>query len=48
MQEKAALYFDAGATEVWLCDDDGSLRFFTAPGQQVAQSPLAPDFPNSI
>jgi Uma2 family endonuclease len=48
MQEKAALNFDAGATEVWLCDDDGSLRFFTAPGQQVAQSPLAPDFPNSI
>ncbi|MDB2673766.1 Uma2 family endonuclease [Akkermansiaceae bacterium] len=48
MQEKAALSFDAGATEVWLCDDDGTLRFFTAPGQQAPQSQLAPDFPKSI
>lgn len=48
MQEKTALYFDAGATEVWLCDDDGSLRFFTAPGEQAEQSLLAPDFPQSV
>jgi len=48
MQEKMALYFDAGATEVWLCDDDGSLRFFTAPETSVQQSLLAPDFPKSL
>ena len=48
MQEKAALYFHAGATEVWLCDENGSLRFFTGPGQQAAQSLLAPDFPASV
>ena len=48
MQEKAAPSFDVGATEVWLCDDDGTLRFFTAPGKQAEQSLLAPDFPQSI
>ena len=48
MQEKMALYFDAGATEVWLCDDDGSLRFFSKPAEQVKKSRLAPEFPDSI
>jgi Uma2 family endonuclease len=48
MQEKMALYFDAGATEVWLCDDDGSLRFFTAPETPGQDSLLAPEFPKSL
>ncbi|MGB6222978.1 Uma2 family endonuclease [Haloferula sp.] len=48
MREKMALYFDAGATEVWLCDDDGSLRFFSSPGGQIKNSVLVPDFPFSI
>jgi Uma2 family endonuclease len=48
MSEKMALYFDAGATEVWLCDDDGTLRFFSAPEIQIAISNLAPEFPLSI
>jgi len=48
MREKIALYFDAGATEVWLCDEDGSLRYFTSPDTEVKQSRLAPDFPSTV
>ncbi len=48
MQEKMDLYFDAGATEVWLCDDDGTLRFFSSTGNRIKSSGLFPDFPLSI
>lgn len=48
MQEKIALYFDAGASEVWLCHEDGSLRFFSAPGKDLEKSRLAPDFPRTV
>ncbi len=48
MREKMALYFDAGASEVWLCDEDGSLRFFSASGSQMEASSLVPDFPAGI
>lgn len=29
IDEKRALYFDAGATEAWICNLDGSLSFFS-------------------
>lgn len=48
MQDKMALYFDAGATEVWLCNDDGTLRFFSGPGISMKSSALLPRFPSSI
>jgi len=48
MREKMALYFDAGATEVWLCDEDGTLRFFVDPDSQVKVSVLIPEFPATI
>lgn len=48
MEEKMALYFDAGATEVWLCEENGTLRFFSAVGVEEKASPLAPDFPTAI
>ena len=47
MAEKAALYFDAGADEVWLCEPDGTMRFHT-PAGPVERSSLCPDFPASI
>lgn len=47
MDEKKALYFDAGAEEVWFCETDGSMRFFTAEGP-VDASPRCPDFPITI
>lgn len=47
MVEKRALYFEAGAQEVWLCDEDGHLRFFVPDGE-VQRSPRVPDFPRRI
>lgn len=47
MVEITALYFDAGANEVWLCETDGTLRFHT-PAGPIAHSALCPDFPASI
>ena len=48
MREKRQLYFEAGAEEVWLCQIDGTLTFFThiAPHIPVPASPRCPDFPN--
>ena len=45
--DKRALYFGAGAVEVWECDQKGQIHFFTVEGQQTA-SRLAPDFPQQI
>jgi Uma2 family endonuclease len=48
MKEKMALYFDAGASEVWLCGENGNLRFFTAPEGEAAHSTLVPEFPATV
>jgi len=48
MNEKRALYFEAGAQEVWICGLDGNLRFYAAPGQQVDASHLCPGFPQEV
>lgn len=34
MRKKIALYLKSGAIEVWLVDEQGSIRFFNAGGQQ--------------
>jgi hypothetical protein len=47
MAEKAALYFDAGAREVWLCEPDGTMRFH-APSGPLERSVLCPGFPVRI
>ena len=47
MQEKRALYFDAGAQEVWLCGDTGQLRFY-APEGELERSRLVASFPRRI
>jgi hypothetical protein len=47
MLEKRALYFESGAKEVWLCDENGAMSFFN-PEKQVAQSELVPNFPLKI
>jgi Uma2 family endonuclease len=47
--EKRALYFDAGAREVWLCSESGMMRFFLSPaGAPQAASSLCPDFPARV
>jgi Uma2 family endonuclease len=47
MREKRKLYFEQGAKEVWLCSEQGELRFFTAQGERAASS-LVPEFPKHI
>jgi Uma2 family endonuclease len=49
IEEKIALYFDAGAREVWTCDDTGTMSFYGAPaGAVLQQSELCPRFPARI
>lgn len=45
--EKKALYFDAGAREVWLCDESGRVTFYGPTGVCEA-SALFPNFPGRI
>ena len=47
IQEKMALYFDAGAQEVWLCETSGAMKFF-AHAKSVRASKLCPDFPARV
>lgn len=46
MDEKRALYREAGAEEVWLVESDGRVRFFGDDEQE--QSQLAPDMPDRL
>jgi Uma2 family endonuclease len=49
IREKMALYFDAGAREVWLCAQGGAMTFFT-PGatRPMRASKLCPEFPKRV
>jgi Uma2 family endonuclease len=47
MAEKRALYFEVGAKEVWLCSENGEVRFFNAE-HELIHSELVPDFPLKI
>jgi len=49
MAEKRALYFEAGASEVWICDLQSSMTFYLQPGlEQSERSVLCPDFPTQV
>jgi len=49
MEEKKALFFAAGAREVWLCGKGGKLTFFiSAETPGVKASRLCPKFPAKI
>jgi Uma2 family endonuclease len=49
MSEKRALYFAAGAKEVWFCDQDGGMTFFISPASKgKAASKICRDFPQQI
>ena len=49
IMEKMALYFEAGAREVWICDQDGEIAFHhrAQPGAQE-RSEICPSFPAHI
>src|SRR5436190_11510241 len=48
IQEKMALYFDAGAREVWQCSTSGEMRFFAPGAEQLDSSKLCPRFPKRV
>lgn len=47
MLEKRKLYFEAGAKEVWLCNEQGEMQFFNAQ-QALSRSLLVPEFPEKV
>jgi len=47
MRDKRALYLEAGASEVWICGEDGALRFFDQAGERQT-SALIPNLPGQI
>ena len=49
MTEKKALYFAAGAREVWFCDKNGAMRFFPKVASLgESSSRMCPEFPARI
>ncbi|PWU07957.1 MAG: hypothetical protein C5B50_30635 [Verrucomicrobia bacterium] len=48
ISEKMALYFDAGAKEVWVCDTLGSIQFFGPGSIKLGKSKLCAKFPARI
>jgi Uma2 family endonuclease len=50
IQEKMALYFDAGAKEVWLCALSGTMSFYGPGGatRPMRASTLCPRFPKQV
>jgi Uma2 family endonuclease len=47
IDEKKELYFAAGALEVWVCNSDNSITFYSRSGK-LAKSKLVPDFPTVL
>lgn len=47
MDHKRQLYFEAGAVEVWFCDEQGIVQFFSAAGA-LTRSRVCPKFPARI
>jgi Uma2 family endonuclease len=49
ISEKIALYFEAGAEEVWICDQSGTLKFYQSGIlQSCRSSEMCPDFPQRV
>ena len=48
IREKTALYFDAGAEEVWHCGTFGKMTFLGPNSILLERSQLCPDFPDQI
>src|SRR5208282_3622164 len=45
IEDNRALYFDAGAIEVWICNLEGYMSFFAGPDRLASASALSPNFP---
>ncbi|MEH2335345.1 Uma2 family endonuclease [Nostoc sp.] len=47
MEFKKSLYLEAKAIEVWLCSEQGQIKFYNEQGE-LEQSLLIPEFPKQI
>ena len=47
IKAKANLYFEQGATEVWLCNLEGAMGFLNA-NETLERSGLVPEFPTQL
>ncbi len=47
LMAKKRLYFQAGAQEFWLCDQQGQLQFWSTR-RKLKKSHLVPDFPSHL
>lgn len=47
IEEKQRLYFQQGAEEVWICSEDGLIRFFVV-NSELPNSRLFPAFPKEV
>jgi len=46
LRDKTVLYFEEGTREVWICNREGMMRFYTAAEAEPSEhSALLPDFP---
>jgi hypothetical protein len=49
MAEKRALYFEAGAAEVWICKPSGAMEFYLIDRLEETQSSkICPSFPQRV
>jgi len=48
IEEKMALYFDAGAQKVWVCAASGAMRFVARGARPVKTWRLCPEFPKRV
>ena len=48
IEQKTALYFDAGAREVWTCGITGVMKFFGKGEEELEGARLCPEFPKKI
>lgn len=47
IDEKRELYLDAGAEEVWICDEEGQITFYDAEGEREVSQRVS-SFPSRI
>lgn len=47
IEEKKALYLEAGAEEVWICEVNGTVHVWNSQGE-ASRSKLFPEFPKEI
>lgn len=48
VDEKRFLYFALGASEVWMCDMLGEMKFYLTPTTLAPQSKMFPGFPTKV